>query len=246
MTGLMPLVTPSVFPTVELTYSSDTADVDLFLAAGSPVTPIVLKVTVEAAADIYASTTSNYAMDAVGLPVGSRLELTVDGRIVGQGGAGGSGGHGLNNGNGGSAGGPALRLGCETNIDGSGDINGGGGGGGGGGGARGTQTAGEACNLVSCTGGTGGQGQRYNGGPNGGAAGSIQGASCDAGNGGSGGGFGSSGASGQGAQYGSAVCNNGQAVGIRSGGGGGSGGKSIEVNGQSYTNTGVTLRGTAS
>ena len=143
-----------------LTYSSDTADVNIFTAAGSPGGAVNVRVNVEATADIYASTTGNYAMDCNGFAAGSLIYIFCDGRICGKGGAAASGGSGTSNGSAGNAGGPALRLGAETVISGSGSINGGGGGGGGAGGTRNSGIADPevGCEVQNLTGGNGGAG----------------------------------------------------------------------------------------
>lgn len=102
-----------------------------------------------AAVDLVAASASGYAIDGNGLHNDALLtiSLTSGAWISGRGGAGGIGGNGdwdpeppasddSTVGGNGNAGGTALRLGCETNIIGTGTIiKGFGGGGGGGGGA---------------------------------------------------------------------------------------------------------------
>ncbi len=224
---------------IELVYSSNTADVNLFTDAGSPEDDVTVNVTVQSGVDVYASSTGIYAMDGNGFSAGTIVNIVVTGRICGKGGAGGTPGASpaIPAGSGG-AGGPALRLGCETHITGSGSINGGGGGGGAGGGVRA-----EAPNAVYAAGGAGGVGQSYNGGPSGGGSGQRadngSGNVGDSGAGGSGAAFGASGSSG------ASGTNVAGSTTTFSGAGGGPGGKAIEVNGQTYTNS-VTTNGAVS
>lgn len=119
---LMPIMPQSAFGggyDAELVYSSDTADVDLFAAAGSPVAAVHILVTVNSGVDVYGSHKDTPGMDGTGLPVGSVVDLILEGRICGERGTPNSG-----------YGGDALKLGCETNVSGGGSINGGGGAGG--------------------------------------------------------------------------------------------------------------------
>ena len=153
-------------PQIFLTLTSTTAGYNLFLLAGSPTTPIVLNVSIAPGVQITAPNTSTIALDTGSAwAVGSQINITNNGLIIGRGGNGGGGGNGsiLGGGGGftGGAGGNALNLPWNTNILGSGSIvaGGGGGGGGGGWGTSGYATGG---------GGGGGGGAALGGGGNGG------------------------------------------------------------------------------
>lgn len=229
-----------------ITYSSDTADVDLFAAAGSPVDDVVVNVIVNA--ELYASSTSSYGMDCDGFSSGSVINISGTGQISGARGGGGAGGaaqFGVRNGSPGGAGGPALRLGCETNIAAGLTVSGGGGGGGGGGNAIGRTPSGEDCNSSGpVAGGSGGAGQNYNTSAAGGSGGGSAAAGTTGGTGGTGGALGASGSSGGGGSTGApGSCSTGNILGA--GGSGGAGGNSIVTQGNTYTNS-ATLNGSVS
>ena len=165
---LMPIIPQPGIAGINLTYSSDTADVDGFAAAGSPSGDVTVNITITSGTELYASTTSNYGLDLNGFSAGSLVNLFIEGEIQGKGGK-----------TSGAAGGPALRLGCETNTSGAGAIRGGGGNGGQGGTSQGSTTDVEVgCVIVggAVAGGAGGAGQDTCGAPGYNNAGSAGGA----------------------------------------------------------------------
>ena len=160
---------------LSLTIEGNQNDVDLAAILGTLASAVVVNVTIPQGTILQASSTGSYALDCAGaLPVGSTLNITNLGYILGRGGDGGDGagaayevGGNQNTTNeqqatNGRAGGGALRLpgsGVTVNItNGSGRIWGGGGGGGGGG-----------CSL------TGGANRTANGGGGGGGVGGGRG-----------------------------------------------------------------------
>ena len=209
-------------PVVNLNYTATQADADAFVDAGSPSDPVRAVITVDASVWLYASSTSEYGLDTNGFAAGSEIQLECNGKIVGKGGNGGEAGSGpSDNGNNGGSGGPALRLGADITITGSGYIGGGGGGGGGGG---------NEWTGFSWTHGGGGGGGRCYSGTSGASAGGGSGSSTSAGSrgcnlgtcGGNGGDWGADGDDGQDGHQS-----------LR--GYGGSGGKAIELNSNSVT-----------
>lgn len=100
----------------------------------SPDASTVVDIIVESGVIIGSTSTSQFAMTVGSWPTGCTLNMTVDGRIQGAGGAGGKGES--PSGSGGTVGGDggtAFYTRFPINIDGTGEIWGGGGGGGGGG-----------------------------------------------------------------------------------------------------------------
>ena len=127
--------------TINLTIASDTADYNVFTAAGSPAYRANIVLTINSGVNVYASSTAVYALTTgTGWVGGSSIQLINNGKIIGRGGAGGMGGAAYqstpwaNAGEVGGAGGNAMRLTIPATITGSGSIIAGGGGGGGGGG----------------------------------------------------------------------------------------------------------------
>lgn len=131
-------------PAISLVVNGDLSNYNLFSAAGSPVAAVTVSLTINSGIYLYATTTSNYALDVGGFASGSNITIVNNGFIAGKGGAGnstagtayGPSGGGTSAGAGGD-GGPALRVqamsGVTVSINNtSGQINGGGGGGGGG------------------------------------------------------------------------------------------------------------------
>lgn len=150
------------------------------------------KVQITITGGCFASSTGAYALNTGSWPAGAKVEVIIDGGVIGAGGGGGGGGYSTGGGSGGGGGGPAVYV---TSMTGGGTITitirngyvyGGGGGGGGGGGAMVTIVQ-ESTQYY--TGGSGGRGSGSGGGATGGGAGGGP-----AGYGGSGGGYGAAGA----------------------------------------------------
>tara|TARA_R110000796_G_scaffold9443_7_gene32127 strand:+ start:1831 stop:2532 length:702 start_codon:yes stop_codon:yes gene_type:complete len=219
---------------IALVYSSDTADVDGFAAAGSPAGDVVVNITITSGTELYASTTSNYGLDLNGFSAGSLVNLFIEGEIQGKGGK-----------TSGAAGGPALRLGCETNTSGAGAIRGGGGAGGQGGSSKGSATDAElGCIAVggNVSGGAGGDGQDRVGGPASGSTGGSVYAAKNAGTGGTGGAWGAAGNTG-----GTGNANTCGAPGYNNAGSaGGAAGLAIKTQSNTYSNLVTTTNGSIS
>lgn len=150
---------------INLTLSSDDTDFNLrtyvdaqtnYSGANAP----IVNFTLAASADLSATSTSTRAFETGSWPDGTELNVTIDGRIMGKGGAGGVGCNGGGNGGNGSAGGDAMRLQHDLTLINENLIGAGGGGGGGGGSDNGG------------AGGGGGGGRSGNSHASGGAAGS--------------------------------------------------------------------------
>jgi hypothetical protein len=231
---LMPIIPQPGIAGINLTYSSDTADVDGFAAAGSPSGDVTVNITITSGTELYASTTSNYGLDLNGFSAGSLVNLFIEGEIQGKGGK-----------TSGAAGGPALRLGCETNTSGAGAIRGGGGNGGQGGTSQGSTTDVEVgCVIVggAVAGGAGGAGQDRVGGPASGSSGSSVYSSKLSGAGGAGGAWGvagSTGGTGNATTCGAPGYNN-------AGSAGGAAGLSIKTQSNTYSNLVTTTNGSIS
>lgn len=73
-----------------ITVTASSANLNLFSAAGSPTSPIMLKVTVNAGVTISSSSTAAAALDISSFATGSYIQLINNGTIVGGGGAVGS------------------------------------------------------------------------------------------------------------------------------------------------------------
>lgn len=224
--------------------TSNTANVNLFTLAGSPVSAGSFEFRIASGIYVFSTNTANAAVATGIFPAGSTVKVVNNGYIVGMGGGGGNGADGGSSAQGGigGAGGPALSL--ETNItfdNSSGYVYGGGGGGGGGGGSRSITMGGGG---VSRGGSGGGGGRSYEpsiggligssannttwpqAGQNGGFGGPGAGGSSSVGSGGSGGGWAAVGGNG--------VDGIGNST-IGPGGPGGAGGKAIAVNGKTIT-----------
>lgn len=229
----LPFTTPQRL--INITSSAD--NVNVYTLAGSPTSPVRIKVVIAAGVQIGSTSTGSYAfVFGTGWHANATVRVENHGTIMGKGGAGGNGGGG-----GGSTGGPAINAaafdGASINFDNQGTIAGGGGGGaggatrscsgkasytapgGGGGGGRGrTNTGGGSPAGGNCSAGGGGTGTASSAGGGGsGCTVSSQGDcgfNITGGNGGSGGGFGSAGGSG-------GAGTNGSSSGAGSGGGGG-------------------------
>lgn len=129
--------------TIYLTVSSSQADYDLFVEAGSPVDPVSVVITVEAATVLYGSTTGLEGFKTgTAWAAQTELKLINNGNILGMGGDGGDGASQIYSGQGdcgsttpgtdGGNGGDAITLAWDITIDNTnGNIWGGGGGGGG-------------------------------------------------------------------------------------------------------------------
>lgn len=132
--GFAPASNPTGTPGVEsITISANEADFNLLDRLGyTPTTPITVTLSISAAVEVSASSTAVPAMDLRGLPVGSTINFTNLGYVLGRGGDGGNSAPGGN----GWAGGAAIygpSTGNTLNItNASGNVWGGGGGGGGG------------------------------------------------------------------------------------------------------------------
>ncbi len=228
---LMPIIPQPGIAGINLTYSSDTADVDGFAAAGSPSGDVTVNITITSGTELYASTTSNYGLDLNGFTAGSIVNLFIEGEIQGKGGK-----------TSGAAGGPALRLGCETNTSGAGAIRGGGGAGGQGGASQGSVIDAEVdCQPwgAAAAGGAGGAGQDRVSGPSAGSLGGTVYFSQRAGTGGTGGAWGAAGSTG--ATGTATIC-----VGAgynNSGSAGGAAGLAIKTQSNTYSNLVTTTNG---
>lgn len=231
---LMPIIPQPGIAGINLTYSSDTADVDGFAAAGSPAGDVTVNITITSGTELYASTTSNYGLDLNGFSAGSLVNLFIEGEIQGKGGK-----------TSGAAGGPALRLGCETNTSGAGAIRGGGGNGGQGGTSQGSAIDAEiGCITVdgAVAGGAGGAGQDRVGGPASGSSGSSVYSGKLSGAGGAGGAWGvagSTGGTGNADTCGFPGYNN-------AGSAGGAAGLAIKTQSNTYSNLVTTTNGSIS
>lgn len=237
-------------PIIPLTISANTADYNVFVAAGSPSFAADIVLTVNTGIYLYSTSTATPALSTgVGWVVGSTIKLINNGNVFGMGGAGAEGGNpDYYQGQNGVAGGPAMGINWNIIIDNTNGLIGGGGGGGGGGGAGWWIFAPAS---FKASGGGGGGGQGYNGGAagiggysclnnygtcvagangvegtaavaGGGGAGGVVPGWCQAGNGGGGGGLGAVGAAGM-----TGVSGNG----VNGGGAGGAAGKAINLNG---------------
>lgn len=114
---------------LQLSIDADTLDYDLFTAAGSPVDPLDIVLTIGLNVLVGASTTATAALyTSAPLPAGSELFVKNKGSIIG---AGGKGGNYVNyNYHPGGDGGTAMALAAPTLIDNTGGYIFGGGGGG--------------------------------------------------------------------------------------------------------------------
>jgi hypothetical protein len=116
--------------------SASTTDYNLKTALGNPALPVSVTVVVKSGVIIGATTTANAAFDTGALAAGSYVRLINSGSLYGMGGAGSNGASivypTVQNGNNGNAGGAAINLQCQIEIDNLGYIFGGGGGGAGG------------------------------------------------------------------------------------------------------------------
>ena len=201
--------------------SASVNDVNLYTLAGSPASPLRLKVNIASGITIGASSTANPALTVGSFVSGSEILLTNNGTISGAGGVGAqASNYGAGFVNSAGSGGPGVSTGVPITIANNGTINGGGGGGGQGGWGTFRQTVtsgktsttytystaggggGGGAGVAAGGGGTGGQGANYNGGnglagsaTTGGAGGAAGGSG--AGYGGAGGGPGVAGGSGQ-------------------------------------------------
>lgn len=127
--------------TIFLTVAANAVNLNLFALAGSPTSPVSVRVAINAGVVIGSSNTSLAALDVGQFPAGSRIQIVNAGSIQGAGGAGGS------YYSTGAPGGDAIRANYPNQtveIINSGQVLGGGGGGGSGG--------------LGGAGGTGGQG----------------------------------------------------------------------------------------
>ena len=147
-----------------MTIASNTYNYNLYVAAGSPPTPVTLTLTINSGVTVVSLSTGVPALDTGNFPAGSVITIVNNGTIIGAGGAGGAGGDQYKGiyGGAGSAGGTALSLGSPVTITNNGLIEGGGGGGGGGSyvgpkaGAAGGGGGVGGCGNVAGPGGTGG------------------------------------------------------------------------------------------
>ena len=164
--------------TINLTIASDTADYNVFTAAGSPAYRANIVLTINSGVMVYASSTGGYALTTgTGWISGSSIQIINNGIITGRGGKGGAGGFAAQSGppwasagEPGATGGPGLLVRLPTTITNNGIISGGGTGGGGGGGGA---DSGQA--LFYGAGGGGGGGRPYGEGGTRGSSGSYAG-----------------------------------------------------------------------
>lgn len=208
--------------TLGVTISADTADFNLFTAAGSPSGIVNVVCTINAGVEVYGSGTVGVPAfhTGSGWAAGSTIKIINNGSIHGFGGDAGDGGVSTRkNGFNGRNGGDALKLGINITLDNTttGQIFGGGGGGGGGG----------WCHIAVLG--------AYNGGGGGGGAGRSGGAA----------GFGSGSAS-NGTHGDDTGPGNGGAGGVTTGNPGGKGGGfgTVGVKGKTYSASGVDDYGT--
>lgn len=121
--------------TVNLTISVNTSNYNLFVAAGSPVAPATVTVTINSGVYVYGTSAANYAFDTgTGWAAGTTITIINNGFIIGSAGNGAletatSSFNGYN----GNPGGPALRAQYPVSVTNNNTIAGGGGGGGSGG-----------------------------------------------------------------------------------------------------------------
>ena len=236
MSGIMSMFVGGGIPPVLLTISSDTTNYNIFTAAGSPTSPVIVTLTINSGVNVYSTSTSSYALDTgSGWPSGSSITIANSGKIIGMGGAGGAGQYATPSGGSGAAGadgGPALNVQYASIITGSGSIVAGGGGGGGGG--CGYRYSGVPSHHGSGGGGGGGGGDNGAGGAGGGTSvtGHVGGTGSDGtatggGAGGAGGaddGFASAGGAGGAGGYGTAGTAGSNGSGLNNSGAGGLGG----------------------
>ena len=166
-----------------ISINTNTTDVNLFTLAGSPTSPLRLKVTIEAGVTVSSSNRTIPALQTGDFPTGSQILLTNLGSIAGAGGTGGAGasfsGATADNPTAGLAGGTAVLASVPITINNVGGSMYAGGGGGGGaaaytfsGGRKGFYTVyyvagsggGGGAGQVVGAGGAGGTGASYNGG----------------------------------------------------------------------------------
>jgi hypothetical protein len=220
-------------PSINLTITANSQNVNLYTLAGSPAGAVVVNLTINSGVYCYASNTSNYGLRTGAFVGGSVITITVNGFITGMGGDGSDYYYTT-----GTAGGPAFFAEQNCIINGTGQINGGGGGGGAGGGnpTPSFGGGGGGRSFLNSLGLAGGEPGTVNGGGAGGGGyyfggGSEQGASSRN-NGGAGGNWGEAGGDGL---YDGLSGSPGQS--------GLSGGASINRNGRTVTTSGVTLNG---
>lgn len=146
-------------------FVNDTANVNLrniLLANGwDGISVVTQTVIIESTAKIYSTSTSTPAFDTGSLPVGSVINITNNGYILGKGGRGGNSAR--PNGLAGSPGGTALKVQATTNLTNNGII--GGGGGGGGSGGMGTRASSPGFRIDDGGAGGGGIGNGEGGAP---------------------------------------------------------------------------------
>ena len=63
MSGIMNMLVGGGTPTFNLTISSDTADYNIYTTIGSPTQAVVVNLTINSGVNVYASSTSTYALD---------------------------------------------------------------------------------------------------------------------------------------------------------------------------------------
>lgn len=109
-----------------LTATSNTNQYNLYSSAGSPADAVNVELTINSGVYLYSQSTGTAGLDITGFTAGSTILVTNNGNIVGEGGNGGASGH-LNPG---TAGGDAMNIGQDVDVDNTnGNIFGGGGGG---------------------------------------------------------------------------------------------------------------------
>jgi hypothetical protein len=208
-------------PTIQLNISVDTADYNMFVAAGSPVAATNCVLTIAAGINVFQSA-GVAGLRTGAWPAGSVLTIINHGLIGGLRGAKGNGGISTaHNGTNGGDGGPAIYLDADVSIDNTDGFVGGGGGGGGGGGW---------CFAISTNfnGGDGGVGRDYNHAATNGISG-TGGGGFNSGDGGDGGGWGSAGLPGTDGAHAAGSGNFG------TGGARGAAGRAVSLNGHAVT-----------
>jgi len=148
---------------IDIVIDTNRTAFDVFVAAGTPVTPVAIRVTVEPGVLVGAPNAATPAFTTGALAGGSSVTLINDGEIIGAGGDGGSGGNGGSGGTGtlpycgrpGAAGGIAIAATVAMTITNNGLIAGGGGGGGGMSACNETAGGGGGAGSVAGAGGAG-------------------------------------------------------------------------------------------
>lgn len=141
-----------------ITIAADTNNVNLFTLAGSPTTPIRLKVTIATGVIIGSSSVASPSFTIAGFPAATEILIINNGSILGAGGTGAAGANWGGAVNSATAGGTALSVSSAVRIQNNGTVAGGGGGGGAGGYGNFSQTSGKTTTTYQSAGSGGGGG----------------------------------------------------------------------------------------